>query len=413
LRKQRLNDGLRERPLIKFTNKDLLFTTPAALHPALCTRGRRLLRATIRSMATMAIPSGGYTKQMPNDELEPTFDEDAVNPKLEKASRAMLSPSPMSAPYKAMTGRGEMGSVWDRWVATQTHSASQRGFDTSDPRSMKERVAAERRARTARGDKDKGRFDSQLATGSGFTNTGPEATKARIATLQQAAFKEKEEVQELKELLGRTLYTGGGNSYHRAGDVATAGLQRLNDGQADDIAMLRRRRVEEETTAAVKTGRSGWDSSVFKDTPPALTGLKPVTPEPWARDAQIYEDGMAGHGFKQIGTGVEGNQGYTRGAREDGMKGKHVAIIENDMVAYRRELGGEKKPPVSARFLRSHGLAPPQTPKSGRSTGRSTGRTPPKSDASVLPTDERAVRIASRSPKKAGDNKSPPKGGKK
>ena len=115
---------------------------------------------------------------------------------------------------------------------------------------MKERVAQRRRAQSARGP---GRFDSQLASGSGFTNTGRKATVDRLSVMAEASIKEAEEIDELKELLGRTLYTGGGNSYKRAGNVATASLMKLDDGQNDDIATLRRRRIAEEEAATVRS----------------------------------------------------------------------------------------------------------------------------------------------------------------
>ena len=148
----------------------------------------------------------------------------------------------------------------------------------------------------------------------------------------------------------------------------------------------------------VMTGKPGWDSSVHKATPPQLKGMKPVTPEPWARDAAVYEAGMDGHGFKAIDTGVD----YVR-------KKKSVAIedvaskIQNDMIAYRKELGGEKKPPVSARMLRAHGLAapPPMTPKSNRSA-RGSARAGNKEDEPPMSAaaSERAARIKAKSPPK-------------
>ena len=91
----------------------------------------------------------------------------------------------------------------------------------ADEGSVKRRVAELRKQRphTAR---DGSVFNSQLATASGFTNTGEEATRQRELTMAAAAAREAQEVEELKELLARTSYTGGGNSYKRAGNVATA-----------------------------------------------------------------------------------------------------------------------------------------------------------------------------------------------
>ena len=70
-------------------------------------------------------------------------------------------------------------------------------------------------------------------------------------------------------------------------------------GQADDIVKLRRRRIAEEEAAAIKTNRPTWNSSPFREVPPALRGCKPITPEPWARDALVYEEGMNGHGKRR------------------------------------------------------------------------------------------------------------------
>lgn len=112
------------------------------------------------------------------------------------------------------------------------------------------------------------RFDSKLATGSGYTNTGVGATKNRYQMLAEQASKEKQEVEELKELLSRTLYTSqyGTNTFKRAGNVATNSLQKLNDGQNDDVVILRKRRIEEEEAAAVATGKPYWDSTRARHT---------------------------------------------------------------------------------------------------------------------------------------------------
>ena len=80
------------------------------------------------------------------------------------------------------------------------------------------------------------------------------------------------------------------------GNVATASLQRLDDGQNDDLAQLRRRRVAEASEAAAATGRPEWDGSPWQYVPSVLKGLKPVTPEPWAKDSDVYAKGMSKHG---------------------------------------------------------------------------------------------------------------------
>jgi len=307
----------------------------------------------------MALVGNAPRKQEPAMEVSPTDDD----PRLEKVARAMPSPA-------AKTPAGQPKSVWDNWVAAQMQMAE-------NPLSMKDR-ASSRRTRSARSDLDANRSNSALATGSGFTNTGRKATEARVQELVETAEAEEQEVEDLKELLGRTLYTGGGNSYKRAGSVATSSLMKLSDGQNDDIVTLRKRRIAEEHAASVSTGRPPWDSSVHKATPPALKGSIPVTPEPWVRDALAYDAGMSGHGFKSVDTGVE-DAGYKKSKKVQIHQQNAAATIQRDMVAYRRELGAEKKAPVSARHLRAWSDAGsiPVTPKtvlSGRTTGRSTGR---------------------------------------
>lgn len=326
----------------------------------------------------------------------------------DKVAKAMLSPTvPHTAKSVSMAsevGYDPNGSVWDQWLATQKARAD--GSLTS----MKSRVQSARRPRpnTARSDMSTTRlpdqFNSKLASASGYTNTGPVATKARRMELAKKQMSEQQEIEDLKEILGRTLYTGGGNSYKRAGDVATSTLQKLDDGQNDDFAILRARRVKEEQDAAVATGRSPWDGSTYNPCPPALKGCKPITPEPWARDAAAYEAGMNGHGFKTIDTGIDnGSGGYTQK--------KKVSIealssqIQNDMAAYRRDLGAGKKAPVSARHLRAWSDAGniPPTPKGGRLTGRggaSARGSARKQPAVAAHVSARAERIKSKSPTK-------------
>ena len=71
---------------------------------------------------------------------------------------------------------------------------------------------------------------------------------------------------------------------------ATAGLTKLDDGQRDDIASLRKRQVAESAAAIAGTSHpKEWDSTQWKYVPPSLRGLRPVTNEPWARDAEVNE----------------------------------------------------------------------------------------------------------------------------
>lgn len=79
---------------------------------------------------------------------------------------------------------------------------------------------------------------------------------------------------------------------------ATSGLHRLDDGMNDDFVNLRRRQMFERSlrdSSSSAGPRPEWDSTPWLYTPPALRGLKPVTPEPWSRDIEIYNQGTAGH----------------------------------------------------------------------------------------------------------------------
>lgn len=184
----------------------------------------------------MSAPVKGQQQDEYELELDRELDvtDDA---KLERAAKAMLSPTPRapSAGKGTLTTAGAdlQGSVWEQWVSRQQAEASHNGIDTTDMSSLRARVASARRAASAEPALDPHRFDSALATGSGFTNTGIEATRERLAMLQATGAAEEAEISELKALLSRTLYTGGTNSYKRAGDVATASLQKLDDGQND------------------------------------------------------------------------------------------------------------------------------------------------------------------------------------
>jgi len=77
---------------------------------------------------------------------------------------------------------------------------------------------------------------------------------------------------------------------------ATSGLSRLDDGMNDDIVQLRRRQLLERSMRNGSSApRPEWDATPWLYTPPALRGLKPVTPEPWSRDIEVYNQGAAGH----------------------------------------------------------------------------------------------------------------------
>ena len=262
-------------------------------------------------------------------------------------------------------------SVWEQWLATQKGQAAQ----AKDPQTDE---SARREGKTG---SPPGQFDSRLATGSGFTNTGPAATKARLAAMEDAKKKEENEVEELKQLLSRTLYTGGGNSYIRAGQPATSGLRKLPDGQNDSIAELFRRRKGEEDAAAVATGRPGWDSSQYRYIPPALKGCKPVTPEPWAKDEANYVAGLEGHGFKA------NEQNQIARKKQVSYHANVAKTIEADMRAYRKELGTGRQTPMSARHYRAWSDAG-SLPSTARSASR--GSPHPRPSPTRAPLSDRA-----------------------
>lgn len=120
------------------------------------------------------------------------------------------------------------------------------------------------------------------------------------------------------------------------GDVATASLQKLNDGQNDDIAMLRRRRAEEAEEAASVTGRPVWDTSTWMYVPSSLKGLKPSTSEPWARDGDVYSGGMSKYGAAR--PNYDPPQYVDVDSRTQDAMPRHVTLIENAMRQLRKEI---------------------------------------------------------------------------
>ena len=175
------------------------------------------------------------------------------------------------------------------------------------------------------------------------------ATQELRDALREAAEAEEREVRELRYLLSKTTHTPAPGRFKRVGDVATNSLRRLDDGQNDDIAILRKRREEEEYEIAGFTGKPKWDSSVWMYVPPALKGCDPVTPEPWARDSKVYKDSLqTAHGAGPP---------------------RHAHMIENAMAQYRKELGALASPPVSARLAKvyaAQGVATPPASPLGR-----------------------------------------------
>lgn len=253
--------------------------------------------------------------------------------------------------------RAKPKSEWERWVVNEKAKAA----ETARRRTEYERLSPSRSPQSARVPR----------TG---TRRGKQATKERLQVMEDAVAKEKRELDDLKELLGRTLYTGGGNSFIRAGRPATLGLRKLDDGQNDSVAKAYYRRCEEDALAEEISGKPPWDSSPMRYVPTALRGVQPVTPEPWAYDHAVYEQGMNGHGATQ--------KNWAQGS------GKHVEIIASDIVNYRKEMGTGKPKPMSARQQRAWDNAG-STPATGRTlqqTGRSTRRsTSPVSSRGLSP----------------------------
>ena len=72
---------------------------------------------------------------------------------------------------------------------------------------------------------------------------------------------------------------------------ATNTFSRLNDGMYESVAQLYQRKQAEERAALAmrKHTTKPWDATVWRYVPPALRGLKPITPEPWAKDEALFD----------------------------------------------------------------------------------------------------------------------------
>jgi hypothetical protein len=68
---------------------------------------------------------------------------------------------------------------------------------------------------------------------------------------------------------------------------ATSSFMRLDDGMMDDPGQAARRRKAEQRSLTLVRDRPEWDSTPWHYVPPALKGVIPVTPEPWARDQKL------------------------------------------------------------------------------------------------------------------------------
>lgn len=256
-------------------------------------------------------------------------------------------------PLLSETHSASEGSTWASWLSSQKEAA--RLAKESLPTGSPVQPSPKRTPRSARAP-----ASPPISPG---TRSGAAASRERIEFLRSQKQSEAQELEDLKELLSRTGYTANRGVGYRVGDVATQGLRKLDDGQNDSIATLHRRRVAEDEMAediAAAAGRPAWNGSAMRDTPTALRGVKPVTDEPWARDAAIYEDRLS------------------RGRTSDGKKA-HFSTIENGMQAFRKDLGAGKNIPSSARAHGSQGQSSrgsPTTPHTGRGgTARVTART--------------------------------------
>ena len=56
-------------------------------------------------------------------------------------------------------------------------------------------------------------------------------------------------------------------------------------------AYVRRERSRRELALRNARKELAWDNSVHRSCPPNLRGLRPITNEPWVRDAKVYADG--------------------------------------------------------------------------------------------------------------------------
>ena len=209
---------------------------------------------------------------------------------------------------------------------------------------------------------------SNRSATSNRSHSSPKRSEARLQALADQKAAEEKEVAELRALLARTDHVPAPGAFKRVGLPATAPLQRLDDGQNDDIATLRKRRMLEEKEATESTGRPKWDSSVWMYVPAALKGLKPVTPEPWARDGEVYTQGMNAHGAVQLN--YDGTEFVDASEAVAMAMPKHLSQIENAMRQFHKELASGTTP----------GASPFGTPKAtprGGAVGLLAGATSP------------------------------------
>ena len=308
---------------------------------------------------TMADSGLAPSKSQPLDEPPAPFEE-----VLQPAIPAPAAISPVVAPTKlrvSVTARteGEEREARARKAVTSTLMAMQNTPTTAQ--------RAKRRAPL---------LTPKSSTRSPAGKGSPEVQ----AALRQAAEAERREIDELRSLLSKTAHTPAPGNFQRVSDVATNSLRKLDDGQADSIAILRSRRRAEEHVAATATGRPGWDSSVWVYTPPALKGCNPITPEPWAHDGQVYRQSM-------------------QSAHSSSSKPRHESMIENAMAQYRASLGTGSETPVSARMRRMYNAAlssPVATPKAEHSAHYVASQATEVRDAAAA----RRGRIAAKSARK-------------
>lgn len=229
--------------------------------------------------------------------------------------------------------------------------------------------------------------------------------RANLEEARRRREEESEEIRELKLILGRTIHQPTPATGLRTGNHNTLQYKKLADPFLDlDMATARKRRAAEAQYAADRTGRPVWDSSTWHSTPSALKGTRPVTPEPWARDCNMYAAGMEeGDGVKKESIDRRFIQGLAPGVNPD-RPPSHVTMIEKAMAAYRQEIG-------SVTLSKS-------VPRLRHSPKKSSAKSSPEGKTELVSQpapSERTQRIKAKSPppadKASKAKRSPPKSG--
>ena len=163
---------------------------------------------------------------------------------------------------------------------------------------------------------------------------------AELLRAQEDELRELRELRELLELqvrVERTSHTMIGEGA-RCGDVATNGLRKLDDGQNDSVAMLHRRRKQEDEAAARSTGRDVWDSTPFKE----ADAPKPIhVPMRKLEEESTFVERVYKPMMKAKSEDRKGGSSGEAPARAP-IQAKHAEMIEQMMRAYRHETGAPK-----------------------------------------------------------------------